>query len=223
MNIGENILEFKKKLPPEVRLIAVSKTKPENMILEAYRAGHKIFGENKAQELTKKYQNLPNDIEWHMIGHLQSNKVKYIAPFVSLIHSVDSMKLLQTINKEAEKNNRVIDCLFQLKIAREDTKFGMPVAEIKSVLSSDEYRTMKHIRITGLMGMATFTDNKEQVSSEFRYLSECFTMLRNNFFKGVNYFKERSMGMSDDYELALCEGSTMVRIGSLIFGQRNYN
>ncbi|MBN2350529.1 MAG: YggS family pyridoxal phosphate-dependent enzyme [Bacteroidales bacterium] len=221
MNIGDSILEFKKKLPPGVRLIAVSKTKPEDLILEAYNAGHKIFGENKAQELSRKYNNLPKDIVWHMIGHLQSNKVKYIAPFVSVIHSVDSLKLLQAINKEAEKNGRIIDCLFQLKIAREETKFGMEPEEIKSILLSDEYRTMKNIRIIGLMGMATFTDNQQQIITEFKFLHDTFFSLQREFFQGVNYFRERSMGMSDDYTLAVQEGSTMVRIGSLIFGQRN--
>ena len=218
MSISENLKNILKKLPENTKLVAVSKTKAEEIILEAYKAGHRAFGENKVQELVRKYENLPKDIEWHMVGHLQTNKVRYIAPFVSLIHSVDSPKLLHTIDKEALKNNRIIDCLLQLRIAKEETKFGLAFKEITDIISSEDFREYKNVRITGLMGMATFTDDEVLIASEFNYLAKCFDELKNSFFRSVKYFKELSMGMSDDYHLAVREGSTIVRIGSLVFG-----
>ncbi len=223
MNVSENIEKIKDHLPEQVRLIAVTKTKPEEMVMEAYHSGHKIFGENKVQELVRKYESLPKDIEWHMIGHLQTNKVKYIVPFVSLIHSVDSFKLLKTINKEAGNAGKVVDCLFQVKIAKEESKFGMTVGQIKQILDSAEYSSFQNIRLTGLMGMATFTEDKEVIRSEFNFLHTCFEDIKNAYFNGVNYFREISMGMSDDYEIAVEAGSTMVRVGSKIFGTRNYS
>lgn len=220
MSVSENLDNLRKELPERIKIVAISKTKPEEIILEAYRAGHKIFGENKVQELVSKYENLPKDIEWHMVGHLQTNKVKYIAPFISLIHSADSLKLLTVINKEALKNNRIIDCLLQLRIASEETKYGATFNEIRNIISSKEFREMKNVRITGLMGMATFTSDKTIISKEFSYLAECFRQLKELFYSDSGYFKELSMGMSDDYHLALQAGSTMIRIGSLIFGPR---
>lgn len=220
MSVSENLNNLHKELPERIKIVAISKTKPEEIILEAYSAGHKIFGENKVQELVTKYENLPKDIEWHMVGHLQTNKVKYIAPFISLIHSVDSIKLLTVINKEALKNNRIIDCLLQLRIASEETKYGTTFDEIRNIISSKEFREMKNVRITGLMGMATFTSDKTIISKEFSYLAECFRQLKESFYSDSGYFKELSMGMSDDYHLALQAGSTMIRIGSLIFGPR---
>jgi pyridoxal phosphate enzyme (YggS family) len=220
MSISENLNNLRKELPGKIKIVAVSKTKPEEIILEAYRAGHKIFGENKVQELIRKYENLPKDIEWHMVGHLQTNKAKYIASFISLIHSVDSLKLLTEINKEALKNNRIIDCLLQLRIAKEETKYGATFDEIKNILNSTEFREMKNIRVNGLMGMATFTNDRTIINKEFSYLAECFNQLKEYFYSDSEYFKELSMGMSDDYDLAVQAGSTMVRIGSLIFGAR---
>ena len=223
MDIVKNIESIKAIIPEHVKLIAVSKTKPEEMILKAYRAGHKTFGENKVQELVRKYETLPKDIEWHLIGHLQTNKVKYVVSFVSLIHSVDSFKLLKTINKEAERVGKIVDCLFQLKIAKEESKFGMAVEQAKQILESVEYKTFRNIRLTGLMGMATFTEDEEIIRSEFQFLHSCFDEIKNTYFNGVNYFNEISMGMSDDYEIAINEGSTMIRVGSKIFGARNYS
>ena len=222
MDVISNLKHIIHELPPRVKLIAVSKTHPENEILKVYNAGHKIFGENKAQELITKYEKLPGDIEWHMIGHLQSNKVKYIAPFVSLIHSVDSGHLLSTINKEAIKNNRIVDCLLQLKIAREESKYGLTMEDTIVLLKSDEYNLMQNVRIVGLMGMATFTDDENLVKQEFEYLVKCFQKIKEKYFNEKTYFCELSMGMSGDYKLAIAAGSTMVRIGSLIFGERNY-
>lgn len=190
--------------------------------MEAYNAGHRIFGENKVQELVPKYEAMPKDIEWHLIGHLQSNKVKYIASFVSLIHSVDSLKLLEVIDKEAQKHNRVIDCLLQIHIASEETKFGLSADELEELLSSNDFREMKNIRVVGLMGMATFTDNMAQVRMEFKFLSTLFQSVKAKYFADKPWFKELSMGMSSDYAAAVEEGSTMVRIGSNIFGHRNY-
>ena len=204
-------------------MVAVSKTKPVSDILEAYKAGQRAFGENKAQELISKFPELPDDIEWHMIGHLQTNKVKYIASFVHLIHSVDSLKLLRNINKEAKKNNRVIDCLLQVHIAREQTKFGLDEQEIREMLSSEAYSGLHNIRIVGMMGMATFTDNEETIKKEFHYLADFFKQIRASYFENEDSFSELSMGMSGDYLLAVQEGSTIVRVGSLIFGERNYN
>lgn len=201
-------------------LVAVSKTKPVSEIEKLYVAGQRVFGENRVQELVEKEAQLPKDIDWHLIGHLQKNKVKYIAPFVAMIHSVDSLKLLQEIDKQAARNNRVIDCLLQFHIAEEETKFGLDWAEAVDLLSSEEYNAMQQIRIVGLMGMATFTDNKVQVQKEFRQLKTYFDNLKSDYFEEAAYFKEISMGMSGDYELAVGEGSTMIRVGSLLFGGR---
>lgn len=220
--IKDNLIETLKTIPKNVQLVAVSKTKPNEDLIEAYNAGQRVFGENKVQELTIKYEELPTDIQWHMIGHLQRNKVKYIAPFVSMIHAVDSLRLLKEINKQAKKNNRIIDCLLQFHIAEESTKFGLDLAEAKELLSSDEFNEMENISICGVMGMATFTDNEEQVQREFSALKKIFNELKETFFKSKDSFKEISMGMSGDYKIAIEEGSTMVRIGSTIFGARNY-
>lgn len=222
MSISENIDRILEEVTDGVKLIAVSKTKPIEAIQEAYDGGYRIFGENKPQELKEKYQNLPKDIEWHFIGHLQTNKVKYIAPFVSLIHAVDSFKLLAMIDKEAKKNNRVIDCLLQFHIAQEDSKFGYSKEDVVQLLMSHEYKTLKNIRIVGVMGMATNTDDKEQVSAEFANLSSIFEYIKNKFFSNELTFKEISMGMSGDYSLAMPQGSTIIRVGSSIFGARNY-
>lgn len=222
MTITKNLEDIKSKLPESVQLVAVSKTKPVEDLEEAYAAGQRVFGENKVQELEQKFNQLPKDIKWHMIGHLQTNKVKYIAPFVHLIHAVDSIKLLKTINKEAAKNNRTINCLLQFHIAEEQSKFGLTLEEAKELLQSDEYASFQNINIIGVMGMATFTDNTTQVSNEFKNLKNIFKELKNGFFNQKNDFKEISMGMSDDYPIAIQQGSTMVRVGSHIFGRRNY-
>lgn len=222
MDIGKNILELKKQLPETVSLVAVSKTKPNEDILVAYKEGQRIFGENKVQDLTRKYEELPKDIEWHFIGHPQTNKVKYIAPFIGLIHGVDSLKLLKTIDKEAEKNQRRIRCLLQFHIAQESTKFGLDETEADGILSSDEFKDLKHVQVAGVMGMATYTDDRDQIRNEFRMLRNIFTSLKNKYFSNSNTFCEISMGMSDDYPIAIEEGSTMIRVGSKIFGERNY-
>lgn len=203
-----------------VKLIAVSKTKPVADIMEAYEAGQRIFGENQVQELVEKYEQLPKDIEWHLLGHLQTNKVKYIAPFISLIHSVDSLKLLKEIDKQGEKNNRVIDCLLQIYIADEDTKFGLGFDEAIELLRSEEFAGMKHVRIVGVMGIATNTEHEKQIRDEFNELKVLFEGLKVSFFRKEDSFREISMGMSSDYKIAIKEGSTMVRIGSTIFGKR---
>ena len=221
MTISENIIKIKKSIPEYVKLVSVSKTKPEELILEAYNSGNKIFGENKIQELVRKHENLPKDIEWHAIGHVQKNKVKYIAPFVSLIHSIDSLKLLQEVNKRAKQNERTIDCLLQIHIAQETTKFGLFGSDIEDLLNSDDYKKFENIRIVGLMGMATYTDDDDIVKKEFTGLKNLFAKLKNDYFKDIESFKEISMGMSGDYKLAIECGSTIVRIGSLIFGKRN--
>ncbi len=223
MRIVENINRILEELPKEVKLIAVSKTKPQEDIMEAYNGGYRVFGENKPQELLDKYNNLPKDIEWHMIGHLQTNKVKYIAPFVSLIHAVDSFKLLKMIDKEGKKNNRLIDCLLQFHIANEETKFGLSYEEALDILHSEEFNILENIRIVGVMGMATNTDNNNQITKEFACLKDIFERLKKDYFKEEDSFKEISMGMSGDYQLAIEQGSTMVRVGSSIFGYRNYN
>lgn len=220
--IKDNLIETLKTIPENVQLVAVSKTKPNEDIIETYNEGQRVFGENKVRELTTKYEELPKDIQWHMIGHLQRNKVKYIAPFVSMIHAVDSLRLLKEINKQAKKNERVINCLLQFHIAEESTKFGLDLSEAKELLSSDEFKAMDSITICGVMGMATFTDDEDQVRREFRELKKSFNVLKESFFKGNDPFKEISMGMSGDYKSAIEEGSTMVRIGSTIFGARNY-
>jgi PLP dependent protein len=202
------------------RLVAVSKTKPNEQLMVLYDKGQRVFGENYVQELVDKYHSMPKDIQWHFIGHLQSNKVKYIAPFVSMIHSVDSLKLLQEINKQAIKNKRIIPCLLQFHIAEEETKFGLDTEGVHSFLESDEFKTLQNIELCGVMGMATFTDDKAQVRREFQILKRIFDDLKSNYFANNAAFKDISMGMSDDYPLAMAEGSTMVRIGSLIFGKR---
>ena len=213
MSIASNLNQIKESIPKGVTLVAVSKTKPKSDILEAYNAGQRIFGENKVQELANKYAELPKDIQWHMIGHLQSNKVKYIAPFVSLIHGVDSLKLLKEVNKRAEQNNRVIDCLLQVHIASESTKFGFGTDEIESALIAVE--EFKNINIIGLMGMATFTNDEKQVNNEFALLSKLFEKVKTSSINTL------SIGMSGDYKLAINNGSTMIRVGSAIFGHRN--
>jgi PLP dependent protein len=219
-DIASNLSRIKAGLLPTVTLIAVSKTKPARDIMKAYEAGQRIFGENKVQELVTKFESLPKDIAWHMIGHLQSNKVKYMAHFVSLIHGVDSLSLLHEINKQALKNNRIQDVLLQFHIAKEETKFGFSPEEAISMLEATEFKKLKNIRITGVMGMATFTDNTEQIRQEFKTLKSYFDQLKKDFFADQESFQQISMGMSGDYELAQQEGSTMVRIGSSIFGDR---
>ncbi len=204
----------------QVSLITVSKTKPNKDILKIYNLGQRVFGENKVQELTTKYEDLPKDIMWHMIGHLQRNKVKYIAPFVDLIHGVDSFRLLKEINKQAIKNNRIINCLLQVHIAKENTKFGFYNEEINEMLYSDSFQELRNIHISGLMGMATNTDNEKQIRAEFKGLKILFDQLKQQYFSSQKNFKELSMGMSGDYKIAIEEGSTMVRIGSTIFGNR---
>jgi pyridoxal phosphate enzyme (YggS family) len=218
--IASNILKFKNELPASVKLVAVSKTKTVEEILEAYNAGHKCFGENKAQELLAKKDLLPVDIEWHFIGHLQTNKVKFIVPFISMIQSVDSVKLLTFINSEAAKAGKTVNCLLQLYIAEEESKFGFDIDELISLLESKTLDNMNNIRICGLMGMASFIDNVNQIRKEFSYLKECFDKLKANYFSKNSYFKEISIGMSGDYKIAIESGSTMVRVGSMIFGER---
>ncbi|PWS29253.1 YggS family pyridoxal phosphate-dependent enzyme [Pedobacter yonginense] len=221
MSIADNLKKYKSEVESDgVKLIAVSKTQTVETILEAYNAGQRIFGENHVQEMVDKQAELPADIEWHLIGHLQSNKVKYIAPFVKLIHGVDSLKLLQEINKQALKNKRVIDCLLQVYIADEDTKFGLDFDEVIELLRSDEYAELKNIRIVGLMGIATNTKNEKQITVEFQELKVLFDGIKVSFFRKEDSFKEISTGMSADYKIAIEEGSTMVRIGSAIFGKR---
>lgn len=222
MDIENNIKQITQTLPENVRLVAVSKTKPNEDILEAYKGGQRIFGENKVQDLAKKYEELPKDIEWHFIGHLQTNKVKYIAPFVGLVHAVDSIKLLKTIDKEARKNNRTIRCLLQFHIAEESSKFGLSENEAVEIIKSPEFAELKHVEVVGVMGMATYTDDENQIKNEFRVLKNIFNALKNEYFVEQKSFTEISMGMSDDYPLAIEEGSTLVRVGSKIFGHRNY-
>jgi hypothetical protein len=221
MSVAENIQRIRNSIPETARLVAVTKTQPPEIILEAYKAGHKVFGENKAQEMAVKWQQLPNDAEWHFIGHLQSNKVKYIAPFVHLIHSVDSLKLLGEINRQALKCGRIIPCLLQFHIATEETKFGLNQSEAIELLQSPEFAAMQNVRICGVMGMATFTSNTSLIRSEFRGLKASFQQLKDQIFADKPDFCEISMGMSDDYPLALEEGSTIIRVGSAIFGHRN--
>jgi len=229
MNIHQNLERIKLALPENVTLVAISKTKPVEAIQEAYNSGQRIFGENKVQEMCDKQLLLPTDIQWHIVGHLQSNKVKYIAPFVSLIHSVDSLKLLHEINKQAAKNNRIIDCLLQIYIAQEETKFGLNFKEAEQLLSSSAFQELKNIRIVGLMGMASNTDNTEQIRKEFRSLKNFFDKIKtqdttlNTKYSILNTkYTILSMGMSSDYNIAIEEGSTMVRIGSSVFGERDY-
>lgn len=223
MGIAEIISELKQDLPAHVQLVAVSKTKPNEAIVEAYEGGQRVFGENKVQELTRKFEELPKDIEWHFIGHLQTNKVKYIAPFVSLIHGVDSMKLLKTIHKEGKKLERKIPVLLQFHIAEESTKFGLDLDEARDILRSDEFSGFDYVEVKGVMGMATYTDDENQVRKEFKQLKNIFDQLKGEFFAEQDSFSEISMGMSGDYKLAVESGSTMVRIGSTIFGERVYH
>ena len=218
--IKENLEKIKASIPESVTLVAVSKTKPNENIMEAYNSGHRIFGENRVQELTQKAEELPKDIEWHMIGHLQSNKVKYIAPFISLIHGVHKEKLLKEIDKQGKKIGRKIDVLLQFHIAQEDGKFGFDFEEAKEMLESEKMMSYEHVNIRGVMGMATFTDNREQIEDEFRTLNNYFEVFRSHFFKFNDDFNIISMGMSGDYEIAIEEGSNMIRVGSKIFGAR---
>ena len=219
MSISENIKKYQGSLPKNTTLVAVSKTKPVSSLLQAYDAGQRVFGENKIQEMASKWEEMPKDIQWHMIGHVQTNKVKYMAPFVALIHTVDSLKLLREINKQAAKHDRVINCLLQIKIAEEEHKFGLDHQDALQLLAKDIQATLPHVSIVGLMGMASFTENKTQIETEFKKLST----LHQNFVKQHPQLTVLSMGMSSDYTLALDHGSTMVRIGSSIFGARNYN
>jgi PLP dependent protein len=219
-NIAANIKSLKEHIPTSVKLVAVSKTKSVGDILEAYNSGQRCFGENRVQEVLQKKDLLPSDIEWHLIGHLQSNKVKYIVGFVKMIQSVDTFKLLKVIDSEAVKIRRVVDCLLQIHIAEEETKFGFSMDEIGEMIQSEGFRDLNSVRICGVMGMATFTEDSIRIKKEFRYLSECFGKLKGGYFKENQYFKEISMGMSGDFKIAILEGSTMIRIGSLIFGER---
>ncbi|MCO4820532.1 MAG: YggS family pyridoxal phosphate-dependent enzyme [Flavobacteriaceae bacterium] len=221
MNISENLKTIKSQIPQDVTLVAVSKTKPISAIQEAYNVGQRIFGENKVQEMVEKQEKLPEDIKWHMIGHLQRNKVKYMASFVDLIHGVDNFKLLKEINKQASNNKRVINCLLQLKIASEDSKFGMTPEEVGPILQSPAFSELQHINIVGFMGMATFTDDQEQIKSEFDTLKTTFEKMKTIKSTNCN-LHIISMGMSGDYPLAIRCGSTMIRVGSSIFGARNY-
>ena len=216
--IVSSLQSIKAQLPEDVTLVAVSKTKPSSDILEAYATGQRDFGENKIQEMTSKWEELPKDINWHMIGHVQTNKVKYMAPFVHLIHAVDSFKLLKEINKQAKKNNRSINCLIQIKIAEEDSKFGLSTEDAVQLILSPEVSQLSNINIRGLMGMATFTDDEKQLRSEFTIIKSAFDELKNK----IEGFNTLSIGMSGDYQIAIQEGGTMVRIGSSIFGERNY-
>jgi len=222
MSVSDNLNKVKQHVPSHVTLVAISKTHPVDHIMEAYNAGQRVFGENKVQEMVSKQEVMPKDIQWHLVGHLQSNKIKYIAPFVTLIHSVDSLKLLVAINKEAVKANRVIDCLLQVYIAEEETKFGLSVEELTELLESEEYKQLTHVRVCGVMGMATFTDNEDQIRKEFKSLKTIFTNLKNSYFPNTDSFRHISMGMSGDYAIAIEEGSTMIRVGSSIFGHRAY-
>ena len=222
MSIKTNLQSIRKNLPEHVTLVAVSKTKPVSDLQEAYDAGQRIFGENKIQEMVDKFELLPKDIEWHMIGHVQSNKVKYMAPFVHLIHGCDSLKLLKEINKQAKKHNRTINCLLQIKIAKEDTKFGMHPDDASTLLQSQELKDLENVCIKGLMGMASFTNHTDQVEEEFKTLKQTFKIL-TDLNTSHQDFTTISMGMSGDYQLAINNGSTMVRVGSSIFGSRNYN
>ena len=222
MTIAENLNQIKNSIPKSVRLVAITKTQSVNTVLEAYKAGQRIFGENKVQEMVPKFNQLPKDIEWHMVGHLQTNKVKYIASFVYMIHGVDSLKLLRVIDQEGSRNNRQISCLLQIKIAEEETKFGLSENEADILLNDPEIISLKNIRISGLMGMATFTEDEEVIRREFRKLQEIFNRFRTKYFSRTEYFKELSMGMSSDYRIAIEEGATYIWIGSSIFGERIY-
>ncbi|MDR3653655.1 MAG: YggS family pyridoxal phosphate-dependent enzyme [Paludibacter sp.] len=222
MSLQQNIQAIRVHIPPHVRLVCVSKFHPNEIVLEAYNCGERIFGESKVQEMCDKHETLPVDIFWHFIGHLQTNKIKYIVPFVDLIHGVDSYKLLVEIDKQAQKVGKIVDCLLQIHIAREETKFGFSAEELIDTLEQEAWKDLKNIRICGLMGMATYTDNREQIRAEFHGLKTLFDQLKTAYFSSEPAFCELSMGMSDDYQIAVEEGSTLVRIGSSIFGHRNY-
>lgn len=222
MSISGQITKIRQDLPERVKLVCVSKFHPDEAILEAYESGERVFGESKVQELTGKHERLPKDIEWHFIGHLQTNKVKFLVPFVSLIHGVDSLKLLNEIDKQAKKADKTVSCLLQVHIAEESTKFGFSPSEMKDIFKEGRLKEFENIRLLGLMGMATFTDNTEQVRKEFRTLKTLLTDIQSDFSMEYPCFGEISMGMSDDYKIAIEEGSTLVRIGSTIFGHRNY-
>ena len=222
MSIQANLKEVLATLPQHVRLVAVSKFHPNEALQEAYDAGQRVFGESKVQEMTQKYESLPKDIEWHFIGHLQTNKIKYMAPYVAMIHGVDSYKLLCEIDKQAAKVGRIIPCLLQIHIAREETKFGFSFDECREMLAQGEWKELKHITLSGVMGMGTFTDNREQTAQEFKSLGDFFQEIKQDFFADAPSFKEISMGMSDDYPIAIEHGSTLVRVGSRIFGNRYY-
>lgn len=221
--IAENLHKVLSTIQPGIRLVAVSKFHPVSALQEAYDAGQRVFGESHVQELVEKQQLLPKDIEWHFIGHLQTNKVKYMASFISLIHAVDTMKLLKEIDKQAERNNRIIDCLLQIHIAKEETKFGFTPDELRTVLQEGEWKQFSHVRICGLMCMASNTDDVKQIAYEFESVRTLFQEIKNEFFPTEESFKELSMGMSGDYEIAQQHGSTMVRVGTMIFGERNYS
>jgi len=220
MGIVENLEQLREELPGEVTIVVVSKTRSDQEILEAYHSGHRDFGENKVQELVAKQERLPGDIRWHMVGHLQSNKVRHLVPFIHMVHSVDSIKLLGVINREAEKKGRIIDCLLQLHIAREETKFGLSGEELFELVSSPGFSSMQHVRVRGLMAMATYTENMDRVREEFRHLKLIFERIKREVFPGAPWFDQLSAGMSGDYRVAVEEGSTVVRIGSIIFGPR---
>ncbi|MBO6118100.1 MAG: YggS family pyridoxal phosphate-dependent enzyme [Bacteroidales bacterium] len=223
MDIINNIENIRKEIPQGVTLIAVSKTKPEEDIMQAYSCGQRVFGENKAQELKQKHADLPEDIQWHFIGHLQENKIKYIINFVTLIHSVDSLKLLKEINKRAATCQRTVDCLFEMDISHEESKFGLSEKEVYSILQSEEYKQLNNIRICGVMGVGSITDDPNQTRKEFKELKNIFNNLKQTFFQDKDYFKEISMGMTGDYPIAIEEGATLIRIGSKIFGARDYS
>ena len=221
--IKENLEKTRATVPEGVTLVAVSKTKPISDIQEAYDAGQRVFGENYPQEMRDKHEALPKDIQWHFIGHLQTNKIKYIIPYVTLIHSIDTANLLEAVNKEAKKHERMVDCLLQFHIAQEETKFGLDLNETRELLDSDAFKQMKNVRICGVMGMGTFTDDMEEVRKEFKHLKAIFDTLKKDYFADQPQFKELSMGMSEDYPIAIEEGATLIRVGSKIFGARVYN
>lgn len=221
--IKENLEKIRATVPEGVTLVAVSKTKPISDLQEAYDAGQRVFGENYPQEMRDKHEVLPQDIQWHFIGHLQTNKIKYIIPYVTLIHSIDTANLLEAVNKEAKKHDRVVDCLLQFHIALEETKFGLDLDEARQLLDSDAFKQMENVRICGVMGMGTFTDNMDEVRKEFKHLKSIFETLKKDYFANQPQFKEISMGMSEDYPIAIEEGATLIRVGSKIFGARVYN
>ena len=223
MSIADNLKQVLAELPQGVRLVAVSKFHPNEAIEEAYQAGQRMFGESKVQEMTAKYESLPKDIEWHFIGHLQSNKIKYMIPYVAMIHGIDTYKLLAEVNKQAGKAGRTVNCLLQIHVAQEETKFGFSPEECREMLDAGEWKALAHVRICGLMGMASNTDNIEQINGEFRLLSSLFKEIKENWFADSDVFRELSMGMSHDYHEAIASGSTLVRVGSKIFGEREYN